>query len=190
MPRFRDRLRDDGDGLDRFAESRRVAEDGAPRPRVPGRTPPHEVLLMRRQSIPKVSRHVIRRLELARNNNRRARVRRAVVGAVRGVNRVALRLGATKNSRKTGVPPSGAARGGVRAADTSSPSLTSPIVALRATKAAPGRGALVRRGGAPRIFSLAAAALRRSKKTSKHGWGLIGRVGLNQAFCLDVTRPF
>ena len=48
----------------------------------------------------------------------------------------------------------------------------------------------MRRGGAPRIFFLAAAALRRSKKTSKNGWGLIGGVGLNQAFCLDVTRPF
>ena len=48
----------------------------------------------------------------------------------------------------------------------------------------------MRRGGAPRIFFLAAAALRRSKKTSKNGWGLIGRVGLNQAFCLDITRPF
>ena len=48
----------------------------------------------------------------------------------------------------------------------------------------------MRRGGAPRIFFLAAAALRRSKKTSKNGWGLIGGVGVNQAFCLDVTRPF
>ena len=48
----------------------------------------------------------------------------------------------------------------------------------------------MRRGGAPRIFFLAAAALRRSKKTSKNGCGLIGRVGVNQAFCLDVTRPF
>ena len=48
----------------------------------------------------------------------------------------------------------------------------------------------MRRGGGPRIFFLAAAALRRSKKTSKNGCGLIGRVGVNQAFCLDVTRPF
>ena len=48
----------------------------------------------------------------------------------------------------------------------------------------------MRRGGGPRIFFLAAAALRRSKKTSKNGCGLIGGVGLNQAFCLDITRPF
>ena len=48
----------------------------------------------------------------------------------------------------------------------------------------------MRRGGGPRIFFLAAAALRRSKKSSKNGCGLIGGVGLNQAFCLDITRPF
>ena len=48
----------------------------------------------------------------------------------------------------------------------------------------------MRRGGGPRIFFLAAAALRRSKKTSKHGCGLIGGVGVNHAFCLDITRPF